>query len=287
MTLLREGELLSNAKEVANEFNHFFRNEPQRIVSNITSNTPPTLYGNLNTNPHSMFLDPFTEEELLVLLKNKLKNKYSAGPDDVPDVILKKCLPVLTKPLTHLINTSFCEGTFPSALKICKVNPVYKKGDRTHVGNYRPVALSSVFSKIFELAMLDRFLNFINKHNLLTSNQHGFRQKHSTTTAINAFIESVVAALEAGNCPVGIFCDLSRAFDCVDPTLLLPKLEEWGVRGVPLKWFQSFLDPKKQYVEIPVNDGQNLTKVESDILEIILLSTTRFRTCSIIISSLC
>lgn len=78
----------------------------------------------------------------------------------------------------------------------------------------------------------------------------GFRSSHSTMTAVDSFLRQVIAALDAGESPAGMFCDLSRAFDCVDHSGLLFKLERYGIRGVTLTWFDSYLSNRSQFVEI-------------------------------------
>jgi hypothetical protein len=104
-----------------------------------------------------MFLTPTTEMEVTDIIKG-LGNKKSTGIDDIPEFIIKKCYPRVTNALTYIINLSFSSGYFPDQLKIAKVKPFYKKGCDADVGNYRPVSLISVFSKITEKIMHKRFL---------------------------------------------------------------------------------------------------------------------------------
>src|SRR5699024_1955208 len=68
--------------------------------------------------------------------------------------------------------------------------------------------------------------------------------------AIDSFLERVLEYLEAGECPAGIFYDLSRAFDCIDPQILLDKIDNAGIRGTPQKWIFSYISNRKQYVSI-------------------------------------
>lgn len=213
-------------------------------------------------------MTPFAEDELLHLLKDKLKNKNSSGPDEVPFFLIKRTIDVLIKPVTYLINLSFLTGEFPNYLKTGKVVPIYKKLDPHLVENYRPVVVPSGFSKIFEYAYLSRLTPFLNKYDMLTDNQHGFCKNRSTHTAMYAFYEKLVEYIEAGECPVGIFCDLSRAFDCVDHDKLLIKLHSYGIRGVALEWISSFLKNRLHYVTLTYSHKGNVVKVSSEYKEI-------------------
>lgn len=165
--------------------------------------------------------------------------------------------------MCFLINKSFVEGEFPNLLKITKLVPLHKKGDRALLENYRPIALTTCFSKVFEYCYLYRLEEFLDKHNIISNYQHGFRKNHSTASALASFLGSVVSALEGGTYPVGIFLDLTRAFDCVDHTILLEKLELYGIRGNALNWLQSFVANREQYVNIRHYSSNNSSDFSS------------------------
>jgi hypothetical protein len=107
-------------------------------------------FSNITHNPNSMFLVPVTEEEVL-MVTSKLKGKFSAGYDEIPDNMVKQCIQFIKKPLTFIFNLSLCSGIFPNQVNIAKVRPIYKNGRKEEVSNYRPISILPVFSKIFEM----------------------------------------------------------------------------------------------------------------------------------------
>ena len=139
-------------------------------------------------------------------------------------------------------------------MKTAKVKPLFKKKDRQDIQNYRPISILSVFSKPLERIMYNRLLLFLKKHNILTSEQHGFTESKSTETASHSFIQSVQEALDKHLYAVGIFLDLSKAYDVINHKRLLDKLDSYGIRGSMNKWFQSYLANRTQFVEISQTD---------------------------------
>ena len=113
---------------------------------------------------------------------------------------------------------------------------IYKKGLRDDISNYRPISLLSVFNKVIETIMYNRLVKFLEENKLLFSNQFGFRSTHSTTHANVLIVDKTERAIEREEFSCGIFLDLSKAFDTVDHTILLKKLEYYGVRGIAKDW---------------------------------------------------
>ena len=116
--------------------------------------------------------------------------------------------------------------------------------------NYRPISVLTIFSKILERCIYNRLHNFISMCNIISSNQYGFRAGHSTSSALVNFIHKVVNAIDNGEIMIGLFLDLSKAFDTLDHRILLNKLYLYGIRGLTLKLFESYLSNRKQMVTI-------------------------------------
>lgn len=253
--------------KIACSFNAFFQKAPLEVVKQISKKEKRELRSQVNLY-NSLFLRPFTTEEIMSILFQKIKNKKSSGPDEIPSFLVKATLLEIAEQISFLVNLSFTSGEFPSALKLGKVIPIFKKHDSLNIENYRPVTICSIFSKVFEYCFLDRLINFLDENKILNDNQHGFRGGKSTMSAMMAFQSNILECVERGECPVGIFCDLSRAFDCVDHSILLKKLFGYGIRGAPHDWVSSFLKCRLQYVSIPHFEKNFVNKVKSDNLQI-------------------
>lgn len=142
-----------------------------------------------------MYITETTEKEILQII-NKMQNKQSAGIDNIPDSLIKKIAPYIIKPLTYLYNQSLTQGSFPNIFKTAVIKPIHKKGNKQDVMNYRPISLLSGFSKILEKLFYERLKSYLIHCNIITDSQHGFRENRSTETAIFAFINEILMALE-------------------------------------------------------------------------------------------
>ena len=174
----------------------------------------------------------------------------SSGPNSIPIKILKVLDLPISNDLSILINESFETGIFPEKLKIAKVIPIFKKGLTSRKSNYRPISLLSVFSKLFAKLMHKRLYRFLEICEILCCMQFGFRTGHSTDHALVSLTETIKSSLDKNRYGCGIFIDLQKAFDTVNHELLLKKLEHYGIRGIALNWFYSYLSCRKQFVSV-------------------------------------
>ena len=182
------------------------------------------------------------------IIKNLASNN-SSGHDGISARFIKRILETITPPLTHIINQSLCTGIFPDRLKIAKVIPLFKKGDEHIIDNYRPISLLPVISKVFEKIVFDQLYQYFTDNDLIFTSQYGFRKLHSTELASIELIDRIAQYMDSGKLPLSIFLDLSKAFDTLDHSILLDKLKFYGISKTPLKWFQSYLRSRQQFVE--------------------------------------
>ena len=247
-----DGVLVIQRRVIANKFNEYFAsiatklNDKEILESSSNNETesfkrfmPPSL-------AKSIFLEDCTENEVAEIINNLQNGKSS----DFPIRVIKKLSHILTPVLTAQFNNLMAEGTFPSILKVGKITPVYKKDNEQLLENYRPVSTLPIFGKIFEKIIYSRLYGFFVSNGSIHKSQFGFRKGHSTSHALNYSVYNINKALKENNHVLGIFIDLSKAFDTIDHNILLEKLKIYGVRGIPLKLIESYLSNRKQYVSI-------------------------------------
>jgi hypothetical protein len=124
--------------------------------------------------------------------------------------------------------------------------PIYKGGEKDQPGNYMPISILPVFSKILEKIVKTRLLHFLNSNNFFYKCQYGFRNRINTVTAIT----DTITALDQNQIAGGIFIDLKKAFDTIDRVKLIAKMEVAGIRGLAKDWFKSYLENRMQYVNV-------------------------------------
>ncbi len=141
---------------------------------------------------------------------------------------------------------------------------MYKKGDQLLVDNYRPISLISVFSKIFEKIIYARLINFLNKHHILYDYQFGFRKGYSCTLSLIEILDSIYEHLDNNELVLGIFLDLTKAFDTVNHSILLKKLYHYGIRGNLYNWIESYLSERTQFTVIKDTQSKKM-KIKSGV----------------------
>ena len=179
-----------------------------------------------------------------------MKNKTSSGIDGISPKLLKYCAESVVDPLTIIINRSTAAGLFPDSLKVAKVIPIYKEGDREVFSDYRPISFLPVLGKIYERVIYARFLTYIDKFSLLDENQLGFRKEHKTVGAIACVIQQIRQAMDQKQSSCSIFLELKKAFDTLDHDILPSKLKSFGFRGRVLTLLKSYLNNRKQFLQL-------------------------------------
>ena len=184
----------------------------------------------------------------------------ATGPDCIPSIVLKMCSPELSPVLSKLYNKCLSESCFPSCWKFSSVVPAYKNdGERSDPGNYRPISLLPVISKMFESFVNDRITKHLERTGLFSDLQYGFRAFRSTADLLTVLSERIYNSLDVGGETRAIALDISKAFDKVWHAGLLHKLKAYGVGGCILSIVESFLQDRSMKV---VLDGQSSTPYE-------------------------
>ena len=241
------GVLVNDQKQVANRFNEYFTSISPNLVDKLGN--PKKQYSDYLKDPvsNSFMISPVLTAEVLDQLRN-LDETKAADSYDIPVKLIKLVQNHIAKPLTTLINLSFSTGYYPKALKYAKVIPIFKAKAKNEVSNYRPISLLPLFNKIFEKLMYSRLIGFLNKNKVLYTHQFGFQKNKSTSLAILDVCIKLVESIEKGEFSCCIFLDFAKAFDTVNHNILINKLEHYGIRGIPLDWFRSYLNERSQRV---------------------------------------
>lgn len=242
-----KNEIIKNKSEMCDIFNNEFINIGKTLANKIKQKID--YKEKKRANVHSVFLYPCTGPEIKEYI-TRLKNKKAPGFDNIKSETLKEIVEYIITPLTYLVNKSFSTGVCPEIFKISVVKPIHKAGDRKIPLNYRPISLISSVAKVFEMALKDRILKFLDKYNILSEQQFGFREGKSTENAITLLTKKIYKALDNSKPSLCLFLDLAKAFDTISHTLLLTSLEEVGIRGTALTLICSYLTNRKQCVEI-------------------------------------
>ena len=193
-----------------------------------------------------LFFSEISEGETADAIDKLIIGK-SPGPDRVPPFLVKGCKDPLLKPLTKIFNLSITNNQFPSQWKISKVCPGYKNvGSVTEISNYRPIAITSTFSKVFETILYNRLLPHVKPY--LSEYQYGFLPNRSTLPNLANFTQDVLDGLDDGLQTDTIYTDFEKAFDRVSHQRLLLKLDRYGLHERTLAFMRSYLVNRTQYV---------------------------------------
>src|ERR1700733_9640988 len=247
-TLLVNGIEINDKVAIATRLNIYFSEIAHKLSQNLSLSTTKFNASLPPSEISSLLMYPTYPQEINSLSKT-LKSTKSVGPDGLDPSILSKNLSVIINPLTSIFNSSLETGIVPDKMKLATVIPIFKQGNRSEEGNYRPISISPYFTKLLEKVVYHRLNDFVTKKNILHPSQHGFRSGHSTILPLINIQDKISLAIERNEFSIGIFLDLSKAFDTVNHAILLNKLENYGIRGVPLLWFSNYLSNRFQQVK--------------------------------------
>ena len=247
-TFLRNGTAVTGDSAIAESFCDFFTGIGPALASKVRAPPGGSYASYLGDSPRVSAAFWLTTPEEVESLCRDLDVSKGPGHDGFSPSVLRWISKEISAPLSGLINACLEVGFFPDFLKVARITPVFKSGDPTQFGNYRPISVLSVISKIFERVIQGRLLGFLKKQGHILSSQYGFRRGHSTYMAILDMVENIHKAWEKGEHCLGIFIDFKKAFDTVDHSILLRKLYRLGIRGAPFELIRSYFSNRKQYV---------------------------------------
>ena len=257
--LIVNGAFIILSKVKAIYFNEFFSKQCKLIIND--SVLPILTYFTNNRLDHFV-----VDDEEIILLIRKLNPNKASGSDGISGHMLLICDDSISIPLRIIYNNILSTSLYPNTWKIANVTPVFKKGDKQLIKNYRPISLLPICGKILEKIIFNQLYNYLNTNNLITKNQSGFRPGDSTTNQLLYLIDEIHQAFDCTESfeVRSVFLDISKAFDKVWHEGLIFKLEQNGISGHLLKLLQNYLDNRKQRVALNGSVSE-LSTIESGV----------------------
>ena len=254
--LCRQKSTTPTTQLTADSFATFFAKKIEDIRLTTENAPPPTFTDNPSDGKFTTFKLLDTSDVMSLIRKAPLKQ---CALDPIPTWLLKDCIDLLAPYITPFSTSHSPPGTYPAvsngpsdkfSSSLVFRTLLKKNGlEETIVGNYRPVSNLSVLSKTLERAVHQQTENYLSEANLLPSHQSAYRKHHSTETALLKVCSDIISHLDMGDCALLAFLDLSDAFDTVDKRILLERLSlSFGIDDIALKWFQSYLTNRTEYV---------------------------------------
>ena len=243
----------SSQEELAEEFATYFEEKITDIRVSLDSTDTQAISVNLQNTCDST-LEAFEELSQESVREMIMESSTKSCPlDPIPTELFKKCVDSLLPPVTVIVNKSLSSGYVPPSFKSARVTPLLKKAklDRNVYKNYRPVSQLPFLGKLLERCCLAQVQNYFIENGLYSDAQSAYRSNHSTETALLRVKNDILHGLDQHQEAALILLDLSAAFDTIDHSILLERLEKrYGIRSVVLSWFRSYLTSRTQTVVI-------------------------------------
>ena len=229
-------------QNIANTFNTFFATVGTKIQEKLKIKSSETTF---NSDTGNFSFKEETDENIMKLI-DRLKNNIAVGADNINVRLVKDSKQTIAKSLKQLVNISYKTSTFPNSMKKAIVRAIHKKGETDDPGNYRPLSILPIISKIFERSAVNQLVQYLEEKKLLNHIQHAYRKGHSTLTCLNEIVNYIYEENDKGNIVGLASLDLSKAFDSINHHLLLQKLSKLGLGKQSLCWCKSYLTDRKQ-----------------------------------------
>ena len=246
--LFCNNRIYTDKRDICEHLNSHFIKVGPRLAAQIGdySNFNPIQY---ITRPfsNSFIFRAINAQEVKDLMQNLKSNKASI---DIPNKCVKLAVDHISEALTKVFNCSLVQGIMPDVLKVSRVTLIDKGGDAADPSNYRPISTLYLFAQIFETLVYLQVSTYLEKYSILNKFQFCFRKGRSTEQAIVEITDNLKKVIDNNLYTCGVFLNFAKAFDTVNHQILLKKIETYGIRGIPLKWFTSYLFNRQQYVSL-------------------------------------
>ena len=247
-----------NAKEKATAFNEHYSKVAPKLAEKIPN--PKNTYEYYLPKVeivNKMTWKPVNAWDVEYIIKN-MKDKTSFGTDGISNRIIKKISTQIARPLAHMINVSLDLGFIPDFWKTSVIKPLYKSGDQTEPGQYRPVNLVCCLLKVIEKAVADQVLQYCLDNNLMFKDQYGYIPNRNCEQLLQRLTQKIFDARNNSKHGMAVFLDLSKAFDTINHKILIKKLQHYGI---PHKWFEEYLKGRKHITNV---EGEFSSEKEID-----------------------
>lgn len=251
-TLKIEDKVINTDADVAETFEEYFTNIP--LITTSTLNSSASEAGKLLKSCVSpcevMFSFKYIDSADVIKTFRSLNLKNTSDLFGISVKFIGYIINDIATYLADIFNDCITEGVFPDLMKHSKIVPLFKSGNKHDPTNFRPISILPALSKIFEKIINEQLLEHFVGNSLFHREQYGFTKGRSTTDAGTALLKHIFEAWENSQNALGIFCDLSKAFDCVDHQTLINKLQHYGIHDTALKLVKSYLNSRIQRVDV-------------------------------------
>ena len=202
--------------------------------------------------------------EIIKIFLNRLNMTHTFGTDGIPSSMLKLVSNELCRTLYIIFNSSLLSGNIPTIWKKSIITPICKKGEPSHINNYRPISITCVMCRVLERIFSKQLFFYLKSNNSLTKNQYGFISGKSTELQLTKCLKSWYNVLNNIKFVNIIYIDFAKAFDVVSHEKLLYKLKLYGISNKIIKWFYYLLSNRSQITRVE-NSFSNSSIVKSGV----------------------